>query len=42
MSKRAASMLREDMDFMGPIGLDQSEKYQKDFLQVIQKLMSTG
>ena len=42
MSKRAASMLKEDMEFMGPIRLTDAEEAQEKIIQIIKHLESTG
>jgi len=42
MSKRAASMLREDMDFMGPIRLKDVEESQQKVVTIIRKLEDQG
>ena len=42
MSKRAASLLREDMDFMGPIRLKDVEEAQQKIVNIIRKLEESG
>lgn len=42
MSKRAASLLREDMDFMGPIRLRDVEESQQKIVNTIRKLEEAG
>jgi flagellar motor switch protein FliG len=42
MSKRAASLLREDMDFMGPIRLKDVEEAQQKIVGIIRKLEESG
>ena len=42
MSKRAASMLKEDMEFMGPIRLKDVEEAQQKIVSVIRKLEDSG
>ncbi|MBN1532251.1 MAG: flagellar motor switch protein FliG [Spirochaetes bacterium] len=42
MSKRAASLLREDMDFMGPIRLRDVEESQQKIVNIIRKLEDSG
>ncbi len=42
MSKRASSLLREDMDFMGPIRLRDVEESQQKIVNIIRKLEDTG
>ena len=42
MSKRMAEMLREDMDFMGPVRLRDVEEAQQKIVNVIRKLEETG
>ena len=42
MSKRAASLLREDMDFMGPIRLKDVEESQQKIVGIIRKLEEQG
>ncbi len=42
MSRRAASLLREDMDFMGPIRLKDVEDCQQKIVNVIRKLEDAG
>ncbi len=42
MSKRAASLLREDMDFMGPVRLRVAEEAQQKIVNVIRNLEESG
>ena len=42
MSKRAASMLKEDMEFMGPVRLKDVEESQQKIVAVIRKLEDAG
>ncbi|MCC6275158.1 MAG: flagellar motor switch protein FliG, partial [Leptospiraceae bacterium] len=42
MSKRAASLLREDMDFMGPVRLKDVEDAQQKIVNIIRKLEEAG
>ncbi|GHV65509.1 flagellar motor switch protein FliG [Spirochaetia bacterium] len=42
MSKRAAAMLKEDMEFMGPIRLKDVEESQQKIVSVIRKLEDSG
>jgi flagellar motor switch protein FliG len=42
MSKRAASLLSEDMDFMGPIRLRDVEESQQKIVNIIRKLEDAG
>ena len=42
MSKRAASLLREDMDYMGPIRLKDVEESQQKIVNIIRKLEESG
>jgi len=42
MSKRASSLLREDMDFMGPIRLRDVEESQQKIVNIIRKLEDSG
>ena len=42
MSKRAAALLREDMDFMGPIRLRDVEESQQKIVNIIRKLEESG
>ena len=42
MSRRAASLLREDMDFMGPVRLKDVEDCQQKIVNVIRKLEDAG
>ncbi len=42
MSKRAATLLREDMDFMGPVRLKDVEEAQQKIVNIIRKLEEEG
>jgi len=42
MSKRAASLLKEDMEFMGPIRLKDVEEAQQKIVNIIRKLEEAG
>jgi flagellar motor switch protein FliG len=42
MSKRASSVLKEDMDFMGPVRLKDVEESQQKIVSVIRKLEDSG
>jgi flagellar motor switch protein FliG len=42
MSKRAAQMLKEDMEFMGPIRLKDVEEAQQKIVAIIRHLEDTG
>ena len=42
MSKRAAAMLREDMEYMGPVRLKDVEDAQLKIISIIQSLMESG
>jgi len=42
ISKRAAVMLKEDLDCMGPVSEDECEKAKKEFVWVIRKLEEIG
>ncbi len=42
MSKRASSVLKEDMDFMGPVRLKDVEEAQQKIVSVIRKLEDSG
>lgn len=42
MSKRASALLREDMDFMGPIRLRDVEESQQKIVNIIRKLEDAG
>ncbi|MCU0821581.1 MAG: flagellar motor switch protein FliG [Spirochaetes bacterium] len=42
MSKRASTLLREDMDFMGPIRLRDVEEAQQKIVNIIRKLEESG
>jgi flagellar motor switch protein FliG len=42
MSKRAASMLKEDMDFMGPVRLKDVEEAQQKIVSIIRRLEDGG
>jgi len=42
MSKRAAGMLKEDMEFMGPVRLKDVEEAQQKIVSIIRHLEDTG
>jgi len=42
MSKRAASMLKEDMEYMGPVKLSDVESAQSKIISIIRHLEDTG
>jgi len=42
MSSRAATMLKEDMEFMGPVRLRDVESAQENVIRIIRKLEETG
>ena len=42
MSKRAATLLREDMDAKGPIKLSEVEEAQKEILDIARRLADAG
>jgi flagellar motor switch protein FliG len=42
MSERAASMLREDLEFMGPVRMKQVEEAQQIVVAVIRRLEEAG
>ena len=42
MSKRAATMLKEDMEYMGPIRLKDVEEAQQKIVSIIRHLEDTG
>jgi flagellar motor switch protein FliG len=42
MSKRAASLLKEDMEFMGPIRIRDVEEAQQKIVNIIRKLEDAG
>lgn len=42
MSRRAATMLKEDMEFMGPLKIADVEKAQKEVLQTVKALAAKG
>jgi flagellar motor switch protein FliG len=42
MSKRASSLLKEDMDFMGPVRLRDVEEAQQKIVNIIRKLEESG
>ena len=42
MSKRAAALLTEDMDFMGPVRLKDVEEAQQKIVNIIRKLEEQG
>ncbi|HAZ90392.1 MAG TPA: flagellar motor switch protein FliG, partial [Eubacterium sp.] len=42
LSKRLAVMIKEDMDFMGPVRLKDVEEAQQKIVNIIRKLEDTG
>jgi len=42
MSKRAAEMLKEDIDYLGPVRLRDVEETQQKIVAVIRRLEDTG
>jgi flagellar motor switch protein FliG len=42
MSKRAAGMLKEDMEYMGPVRLKDVEEAQQKIVSIIRHLEDTG
>ena len=42
LSKRLAAMIREDMDFMGPVRMKDVEEAQQKIVNVIRKLEDSG
>ncbi|MPN51186.1 Flagellar motor switch protein FliG [bioreactor metagenome] len=42
MSKRMAEMIREDMDFMGPVRLRDVEEAQQNIVNTIRRLEEAG
>ena len=42
LSKRLAAMIKEDMDFMGPVRMKDVEEAQQKIVNVIRKLEDTG
>ncbi|MCL6560448.1 MAG: flagellar motor switch protein FliG, partial [Firmicutes bacterium] len=42
MSKRAADMLREEIEFMGPVRLKEVEQAQQKIVNIIRKLDESG
>jgi flagellar motor switch protein FliG len=42
MSKRSASVLKEDMDFMGPVRLKDVEEAQQKIVGIIRRLEDNG
>jgi flagellar motor switch protein FliG len=42
MSKRAANMLKEDMEYMGPVRLKDVEESQQKIVSIIRHLEDTG
>jgi flagellar motor switch protein FliG len=42
MSKRSAEMLIEDMDYMGPVSIDESKRAQKEILRTMMELSRRG
>ena len=42
MSQRAATMLREDMEFMGPVRKSDVLETQKKIIEILKRLEETG
>jgi flagellar motor switch protein FliG len=42
MSQRAAEMMKEDMEALGPVRLRDVEKAQHDIVEIVQKLEEEG
>ena len=42
LSKRLAAMIKEDMDFMGPVRLKDVEEAQQKIVNIVRKLEDTG
>lgn len=42
MSQRAAAMLREDMEFMGPVRKSDVLETQKKIIEILKRLEETG
>ena len=42
LSKRLAAMIKEDMDFMGPVRMKDVEEAQQKVVNIIRKLEDTG
>ena len=42
LSKRLAAMIKEDMDFMGPVRMKDVEEAQQKIVNIIRKLEDTG
>ena len=42
MSQRAAAMLREDMEFMGPVRKSDVLETQKKIIEILKRLENTG
>jgi flagellar motor switch protein FliG len=42
MSKRLAEMIREDMEFMGPVRMKDVEEAQQKIVNIIRKLEDSG
>jgi hypothetical protein len=42
MTKRASSMLKEDMECLGPVGHEESEKAKSEILFIIRRLIECG
>jgi flagellar motor switch protein FliG len=42
MSKRAAEMMRDDMETKGPVKLSEVKQAQKEILQVAQRMIEAG
>jgi flagellar motor switch protein FliG len=42
MSQRAAEMMREDLEFKGPVRLSEVESNQKEILKIVRRLSDEG
>ena len=42
MSKRAADLLREEMDYLGPVRLSNVEQMQQQIVDIIRRLEDAG
>jgi hypothetical protein len=42
MSKRAASMLKEDMEYMGPIRMSDCSRAQNELIAIVEQLINAG
>jgi flagellar motor switch protein FliG len=42
MSKRASDMLREEMDYLGPVRLSNVEQVQQQIVDIIRRLEDAG